>query len=154
MCAAAISSDPSGSSWAHNVPMMTCGWRGSICAKRRSYPGWSCCPEPGSESRRSLGQRLGGGSGLVGRDPPGSLTTRVVHSLSGSRALGFQPWKGRRPEEKYFMYTRGIIEKKFVFFPKRLLGYWSDVFSGPCSNYFVSVRVYFRQSHSSNNTKK
>ena len=32
--------------------------------RRRSYR-WSCCPEPGSESRRSLGQRLGGDILLV-----------------------------------------------------------------------------------------
>ena len=52
-------------------------------------------------------------------DPPGSLTIRVVHSLSGSWALGFQPWNRRRPEEKYFKYTRGIIEKKICIFSKK-----------------------------------
>ena len=29
---------------------------------------------------------------------PGSLTIRVVHSLSGAWALGFQPWKGQHHE--------------------------------------------------------
>ena len=91
-------------------------------------------PEFWCNATRSPVQNLGGvecsglvgGSGLVGRDPPGSLTIRVVHSFSGSWALGFQPWKGRWPEEKYFMYTRGIIGKKNLeIFQK---GYLSDLF--------------------------
>ena len=110
--------------------------------------------EPGSESRRSLGQRLGGawGSGLLGRDLPGSLTIRVVHSLSGSWALEFQPRKGQRPEEKYFNYPRGIFEKKFLFFLNRLLSYSNHSFVSPCSNYIVSVRSLFLEQILSNNT--
>ena len=65
----------------------------------RGYPGWSCCrspvqnQNPGSESRRSPGQRLGG------ERSPGSPTIRVVHRFS----LGFQPLelsarKSQRPE--------------------------------------------------------
>ena len=82
---------------------------------RRSYR-WSCCPEPGSESRfRILAEP---GAAAWWGDPPGSLTIRVVHSLSGSWVLGFQPWKGRCPEGKYFKYTRGIIKKNFYFFQK------------------------------------
>ena len=83
--------------------------------KRRSYK-WSCCPEPGSESRFRI--RPEPGAAAWWGDPPGSLTIRVVHSLSGSWALGFQPRNRRRPEEKYSKYTRGIIEKKFYFFQK------------------------------------
>ena len=57
----------------------------------RGYPGWSCCRSPvqnprfripGSESRRSPGQRLGG------ERSPGSPTIRVVHRFS---PLSFQP---------------------------------------------------------------
>ena len=122
--------------------------------RRRSYR-WSCCPEPGSESRFGIPvQNLGGawGSGLVGRDPPGSLTIRVVHSFFGSWALEFQPRNRRRPEEKYFKYTRGIIGKKFLFFPKRLLRYSNHSFVSPCSNYIVYVRSLFWNGFLSNNT--
>ena len=52
-------------------------------------------------------------------DHPGSLTIRVVHSLSGAWALGFQPWNRRCPEEKCFKYTRGIIEKRISIFSKK-----------------------------------
>ena len=72
--------------------------------RRRSYR-WSCCPEPGSESRFRI--RPEPGAAAWWGDPPGSLTIRVVHSLSGAWALGFQPWNRRRPEEKCFKYTRG-----------------------------------------------
>ena len=73
-------------------------------------------PEPGSESRRSPVQNPAGarfrippepGAVAWWGDPPGSLTIRVVHSLSGAWALGFQPWNRRCPEEKCFKYTRG-----------------------------------------------
>ena len=48
---------------------------------------------PGARFRIPVQNQAGAwGSGLVGRDPPGSLTIRVVHSLSGAWALGFQPW--------------------------------------------------------------
>ena len=66
---------------------------------RRSYR-WSCCPEPGSESRFRI--RPEPGAAAWWGDPPGSLTIRVVHSLSGAWALGFQPWNRRCPEEKCF----------------------------------------------------
>ena len=52
-------------------------------------------------------------------DPPGSLAIRVVHSLSGAWALGFQPWNRRRPEEKCFKYTRGDYRKKISIFSKK-----------------------------------
>ena len=72
--------------------------------RRRSYR-WSCCPEPGSESRFRI--RPEPRAAAWWGDPPGSLTIRVVHSLSGAWALGFQPWNRRHPEEKCFKYTRG-----------------------------------------------
>ena len=37
----------------------------------------------------------------------------------GISAPEFQPRKSRRPEEKCFMYTRGIIEKKISIFSKQ-----------------------------------
>ena len=44
---------------------------------------------PGARFRIPVQNPAGAwGSGLVGRDPPGSLTIRVVHSLSGSWVLG------------------------------------------------------------------
>ena len=96
---------PSGAGW------VGCGrrehslvWNQETGGRRRSYR-WSCCPEPGSESRFRI-QPEPGAAAWWG-DPPGSLTIRVVHSLSGAWALGFQPWNRRRPEEKCFKYTRG-----------------------------------------------
>ena len=96
--------------------------------RRRSYR-WSCCPEPGSESRFRISAEPGAAAWWG--DPPGSLTIRVVHSLSGSWALGFQPRKNRRPEEKYFKYPLGIIEKKFYFFQKGYLATGVTFFTVP-----------------------
>ena len=65
-------------------------------------------------------------------DPPGSLAIRVVHSLSGAWALGFQPWNRRRPEEKCFKYTRGDYRKKnFYFFQKGYLATKMTFFTVP-----------------------
>ena len=62
-------------------------------------------------------------SGLVGRsswfpDHPGG--PQFIWVLGpGISAPEFQPWKGRRPEEEYFKYPRGIIEKKISIFSKK-----------------------------------
>ena len=96
-----------------------CGWREHSLVWNQETGGGGG-PTGGVVARSPVQNPAGAwGSGLVGRDPPGSLTIRVVHSLSGSWALGFQPWKGRRPEEKYFKYTLGIIEKKISIFSKK-----------------------------------
>ena len=76
---------------------------------KRSYPGWSCCPEPGSESRFRI--RPEPGAAAWWGDPPGSLAIRVVHSLSGAWALGFQPWNRRGPEKSALSMRGGITEK-------------------------------------------
>ena len=98
----------------------------------RGYPGWSCCrspvQNPGSESRRSPGQRLGG------ERSPGSPTIRVVHRFS---LLSFQPGRASvlSPSSLVALVLRaGFLKKKFLFFPKRLLGYLDHLFFGFCSN--------------------
>ena len=101
---------PSGAGW------VGCGWREHSLVwnqetggRRRSYR-WSCCPEPGSESRFRIPAEPGAAAWwgeILLSQFSGSLTIRVVHSFSGAWALGFQSWDRRCPEEKCFKYTRG-----------------------------------------------
>ena len=81
---------------------------------------------------------------------PGSLTIRVVHSLSGAWALGFQPWKGQHHEGEQLsslnIHARDC-EKKIPFFPNRLLSYSNHSFVSPCSNYIVSVKSLFLEQN-------
>ena len=78
---------------------------------------------PGARFRIPVQNPAGAwGSGLVGRSS-WFPDIRVVHSLSGAWALGFQPWNRRRPEKSALSIRGGITEKEFLFFQKRLLGY-------------------------------
>ena len=93
---------------------------------------------PGSESGRSLGQRLGG---EILRVPwPFGWSTVYL----GPGPWDFSPGTAGALRKSALSTRGGLLKKEFLFFLKRLLGYWDDLFHSPCSNYFISVRVHFR----------
>ena len=101
-------------------------------------------PEPGSESRFRIPPEPRG-SGLVGEiswlpDHPGGpqfLCPGPWDFSPGISAPEFHPRKSRRPDPSSLValiLRAGFLKKKFLFFPKRLLGYWDHLFFGFCSN--------------------
>ena len=81
---------------------------------------------PGSESRFRIRPEPGAAAWwgeILLPQFQGSLTIRVVHRFfllgPGISAPEFQPRNRRRPEDKYYKYPRGIIEKKISIFSKK-----------------------------------
>ena len=102
----------------------------------RGCPGWSCCPEPGSESRRSPGAAAWWGEISWLPDHPGGPQ---------GFSLELSALKSRRPDPSSLValvLRAGFLKKKFLFLPKRLLGYWDHLFFGFCSN-----NAYLKSDH-------
>ena len=82
---------------------------------------------PGARFRIPVQNQAGAwGSGLVGRDPPVSVSGFPDHPGGPQFDLGPGPWDFSPGTagalRKSALSTRGgITEKKFLFFPKRLL---------------------------------
>ena len=100
------------------------------CRKRLSRV--ELLPEPGSESRFRIPPEPGAAAwwGEISwlSDHPGGPQ---VFSLELSAR------KSRRPDPSSpvaLVPRTGFLKKKFLFFPKRLLGYWDHLFFGFCSN--------------------
>ena len=98
----------------------------------RGYPGWSCCRSPVQNPRFRIPPEPGAAAwwGEISwlPDHPGGPQ---VFSLELSAR------KSRRPDPSSLaalLLRAGFLKKKFLFFPKRLLGYWDHLFFGFCSN--------------------
>ena len=75
---------------------------------------------PGARFRIPVQNPAGAwGSGLVGRDHPGSLTIRVVHRFFSLGPWDFSPGTAGALRTSSHSNTRGIIEKKISIFSKK-----------------------------------